>query len=57
MEERLDHVCHALDEILRRLDAQYVTKAEFCPVRQVVYGLVSLILIGVVGAVIGLVIS
>ena len=43
-------------EIKQKLDSNYVTKEEFSPVRQIVYGIVSLILLGVVGAVLALVV-
>jgi len=43
-------------EIKNKLDNQYVTQTEFRPVRQVVYGMVSIILITVAGALIALVV-
>jgi hypothetical protein len=39
-----------------KLERDYITKEEFDPIKKVVYGLVGLILTGVVGALIGLVI-
>lgn len=49
LKERVDDIYHNLHE-------GYVKKEEFTPVRNLVYGLVSIILMGVVGALIGLVI-
>lgn len=46
-----------LQEIKQSVTHGYVTKDEFEPVRRIVYGLVSIILIAVVGAVVSLVIS
>jgi len=40
-----------------KLESHYVTVEEFDPIRKVVYGLVGLILTGVVGALITLVIQ
>ena len=37
--------------VLERLEKQMVTQAEFRPVRLIAYGLVSLIMVGFVGAV------
>lgn len=44
-------------EIKDTLKGSYVTKDEFEPVKRIVYGLVGLILVSVVGAVMGLVIT
>lgn len=50
-----------LKDTVRHIDEQvsdnYVTKAEFNPVQKLVYGVVTLILIAVIGAVISLVIK
>ena len=40
-----------------KLDADYVTQDQFEPVKKIVYGLVSLILVAVVGALIALIIK
>jgi subtilase family serine protease len=45
-----------ITEIKKKLDSIYVTQDEFDPVRKIVYGVVSLILVAVVGAIIALVI-
>lgn len=46
-----------LDTVDSKLNSHYVTKEEFEPIKKIVYGLVSLILIAVVGAVVSLVIQ
>lgn len=46
----------AIEEINKKLDEKYVTKESFDPVKTLVFGLVGLILTGVVGALLGLVI-
>ncbi len=53
----LDFIKKDIDEIKRKLDSNYVTKDQFEPVKKIVYGLVSLILIAVVGAIVALVIK
>jgi hypothetical protein len=42
--------------IEEKLEQNYVTQDEFDPIKKIVYGLVALILTGVVGALLGLVI-
>jgi hypothetical protein len=46
-----------IDNIDRKLDAQYVTQDEFDPIRKLVYGIVGLILTAVVGALISVVVN
>ena len=46
-----------IKEINDKLDNRYVSVESFDPVKQLVYGLVSLILVGVVGAIIALVLK
>lgn len=43
------------DELRKELKSEYVTKAEFEPVKRVVYGLIGIILVAVVGAIVALV--
>ena len=52
----LKYIQNDISEIKTKLDQKYVTKEEFDPVKKIVYGLVSLILIAVVGALIALVV-
>lgn len=44
-------------EIKSTVQHQYVTKDEFTPVRNIVYGLVTIILIAVTGAIVSLVLK
>jgi hypothetical protein len=44
-------------EIKNLVKEQYITKAEFEPVKRLVYGLVSIVLTGVIGAILYLVIQ
>lgn len=46
-----------LDKLAENIERKYVTKTEFTPVKQIVYGLVSLILLTVVAAVIATVVK
>jgi hypothetical protein len=50
------YIKNEVTEINRKLEADYITRQEFDPIKKVVYGMVSLILIAVVGALVGLVI-
>lgn len=44
-------------EIKKMLDDKYITKSEFWPVKTIAYGLVSLVLVAVVGSVMTIVIT
>ncbi len=46
-----------LDNIENQVGSSYVTKDEFEPIKRVVYGMVALILTGVVGGLIALVVK
>lgn len=52
----IGYVKRDLEKLFDIVDNRFVTKDEFAPVQKLVYGLVALILIGVFGALIGLVI-
>lgn len=55
LESKLDSVRGDVTEIKNVLKGSYVTQDQFVPVRTVVYGLVGIILLGVVGALLALV--
>lgn len=52
----LDDLKTSVADVKKNTEANFVLKAEFTPVKQIVYGLVGLVLTAVVTAVIGLVI-
>lgn len=54
--ERIEKNVSDLAEKIDGLAKQYVTQAEFGPVKRIVYGAVGIILVAVIGAVIGLVV-
>ena len=56
MSNNIEHIKSRVEKIDEKLEEDYVTHVEFEPIKKIVYGLVSLILVAVVGAVIGLVI-
>ena len=56
IDERTKTTNEAVTRIEVRLSRDYVTKDEFQPVRQVVFGLVGTVLLGVVCALVGLVV-
>lgn len=53
----LKYVKNAVDKIDMKVSSSYVSKEEFDPIKKIVYGMVSLILIGVLGAALSIVIQ
>lgn len=53
----IGYIKRDVNDIKNKLEQEYVTKEAFEPVRKLVYGLVGLILIGVIVAVLALVIK
>jgi hypothetical protein len=51
----IGYIKSEVSEIKKLVQEQYVLKSEFEPVKKIVYGLVSIILVSVVGAVVTLV--
>lgn len=56
IDERTEKMCETLEALITRLESDYVTKAEFWPVKTIVYAGAGMILVAVVGAVIALVV-
>jgi len=54
--EQLVRVREDLKELNNKIDNNYVTRIEFEPVRNIVYGLVSLLLTGIIGSLLMMVI-
>lgn len=52
----MKHISEDVAEIKSTLRGSYVSKDEFEPIKKIVYGLVTLILVAVVGGLMGLVI-
>ena len=57
LDERTGTILIKVNDLQSQLTGDYVTKQEFLPVRNVVYGLVGLILMSVVGALLLLVVK
>lgn len=55
VETAIRYIQRDIAEINIKLDDKYVTKEEFIPVRNVVYGMVAIILVAVIGAIVTLV--
>jgi hypothetical protein len=53
---KVQYIESEVGKINVKLEREYVTKDQFEPVKNIVYGLVSLILVAVVGALVALVI-
>ena len=56
MAESVSTIKQDVTEIKTKLESHYVTKEEFDPIKKIVYGVVSLILVSVVGALLALVV-
>ena len=57
LDERTQIMMKDLDSMNRRMESGLVTRAEFVPVRNLVYGATGLILLAVVGAMVALVLQ
>lgn len=57
LDTKLDNVIEKLNDVDKKVSTHYVSKEEFEPIKKIVYGLVSLILIAVVGALVALVVG
>jgi len=57
LDERTKILTQDMHEIKKKLDMNYVTLAEFRPVRLLVFGFVGLVLTAIVGALIALVLK
>jgi hypothetical protein len=53
----IKYIQRDIAEIKEKLDDKYVTKDEFLPVKNIVYGMVAIILIAVLGGLIALIIN
>jgi hypothetical protein len=53
----LTYIKEKLNTVDQKVSTHYVSKEEFEPIKKIVYGLVSLILIAVVGALVALVVG
>jgi ABC-type phosphate transport system permease subunit len=56
LSQDMNYVRKDLSEVKERMEKSFVTSAEFNPVRNIVYGLVAIILVTVIGAILALVI-
>lgn len=54
--DTLQKIYDAIRELRSEMNATYVTKDAFDPVKRIVYGLVALILVAVIGAMLGMVV-
>lgn len=54
---KLDWIQKDITEIKEKLERDYVTRQEFNPVKNVVYGMVGTMLLAVLGAIVALVIK
>ena len=52
---KIEYIARDISDIRVKLEDNYVTRDEFAPIKQIVYGMVSVILLAVVGAIVALV--
>ncbi len=57
MQNDLTYIKEKLNTVDNKVSTHYVSKEEFEPIKKIVYGVVSLILVGVVGALVALVVG
>jgi len=60
IDERTQNIEHEITELktaMSAMETKFVTAAEFAPVKKVVYGLIGAVLLAVLGAVVGLVVT
>lgn len=57
MANNIEYIKADIIEIKEQLKKDYVTREEFSPIKKIVYGLVSLILVAVVGAMVALILK
>lgn len=56
MKDKIDKVEKSIDEFKDKADKCFVTQKEFEPIKKLVYGAVSVILLAVLGAIVALVV-
>ena len=54
---KLEYIKKDIAEIKTKLDDHYVTSSEFEPIKKIVYGMVSLVLVTVFGALLALILT
>jgi hypothetical protein len=57
LQNDITYIKEKLNAVDSKVSSSYVSKEEFDPIKKIVYGMVSLILIAVVGAVVALVVG
>lgn len=57
LQNDMNYIKEKINDIDSKVSSGYVTKEEFEPIKKIVYGVVSLILTAVVGAIVALVIG
>lgn len=57
MANDISYIKKSIDDMNSRLDRHYVTKDEFDPIKKLVYGMVALVLSGIVTAVMTIVVK
>lgn len=56
LEGSMEYIKHSVEDIVHKLEKNYVTQDQFEPIKRLVYGVVTLVLVAVVGAIMALII-
>ena len=57
LENSMEYIKHSVEDIVHKLEKNYVTQDQFEPIKRLVYGVVTLVLVAVVGAIMALIIK
>lgn len=57
MQQDISYMKEKLDGVDQKISTHYVSREEFEPIKKIVYGMVTLILVAVVGALVSLVVK
>lgn len=57
LETAMEYIKHSIENISHKLENSYVTQDQFEPIKRLVYGVVTLVLVAVVGAIMALIIK
>ena len=55
--QKIEHITSEVSEIKRLLETQFVRSSDFAPVKNLVYGMVSILLTGVLAGLVALIIK
>ena len=57
LESSMEYIKSSVEDIVHKLEKNYVTQDQFEPIKRLVYGMVSIILVAVVGAIMAVILK